>query len=384
LAYLHFNHSQAVNQHKPVVIIGGGLAGLAAALLLADHHIAVTLIEKKSYPFHRVCGEYISNEVLPFLRSIGADPAPLHPAAISRFMLSSPTGKIVETDLDLGGFGISRYTLDNYLYQLALQRGVSFKLQTQVQDVTFQDDTFTLKLSDGEELTAAVVLGAFGKRANLDRQLHRKFFQNRSPYIGVKYHIRFKQPKDLIALHNFKDGYAGISAVEDDRYCFCYLTTRRNLRQHGSIPSMEKAILYQNPHLKQIFEEAEFLYEQPEVINEISFATKTSIENHMLMCGDAAGMIAPLCGNGMAMAIHGGKIAAEHVVHYFSNGQNREILESNYARAWNRQFKNRLTVGRTVQHLFGHPFLSEVAVSTLNKFPAGIRFIMKYTHGSPF
>ncbi|MEJ7664122.1 MAG: hypothetical protein WKG07_33625 [Hymenobacter sp.] len=39
-------------------------------------------------------------------------------------------------------------------------------------------------------LGARVVLGTYGKRANLDRQLQRAFFAQRSPYLGVKYHLR--------------------------------------------------------------------------------------------------------------------------------------------------------------------------------------------------
>ncbi len=369
---------------KDVVIIGGGLAGLVSAIALVQQGLSVALIEKKSYPFHRVCGEYVSNEVLPYLNTLKINLSPLQPTQITRFLLSSPSGKTLTAELDLGGFGISRYTLDNYLYELAKAQGVDFRLQCMVHDVVFADDKFEVKLADGSAISATVVLGAFGKRSNLDRKLNRSFFNARSPYIGVKYHIRYNLPKDLIALHNFKDGYAGMSAVEDSRYCFCYLTTRQNLRQHGSIPAMEKAILCQNPYLRQVFSEAEFLYDQPEVINEISFATKTSIENHMLMCGDAAGMITPLCGNGMAMAIHSGKLAAEHVLAYFKNGHNRQQLEQNYSLAWERQFSKRLMLGRTVQHLFGSPVLSEVAVGTLKHIPAAVRLLMRQTHGQPF
>jgi flavin-dependent dehydrogenase len=367
-----------------VAIIGGGLAGLTSAIALAGKGSSVVLLEKKSYPFHKVCGEYVSNEVLPYLRTIGADPASLQPATLTRFQLSSPSGKVLESPLDLGGFGISRYTFDYFLYQQALNQGVNVKQHTSVQEVRFENDRFVLRLSGGETLEAALVLGAYGKRSMLDRQLNRSFFRARSPYIGVKYHLRLDMPTDLIALHNFRDGYAGISAIEDGRYCFCYLTTRQNLRQHGTIPAMEKAILYQNPHLRQIFGEAEFLYAQPEVINEISFATKTCIENHMLMCGDAAGMITPLCGNGMAMAIQSGKLASEQILHYFEQGRNRQQLESAYTHAWENQFRRRLQVGRAVQHLFGHPLLSEVAVGALKHIPAAVRLIMRQTHGQPF
>ncbi|HAC24725.1 MAG TPA: FAD-dependent oxidoreductase, partial [Cytophagales bacterium] len=62
-----------------VVIVGGGLGGLLAALQLAKQGIPVTLFERKQYPFHRVCGEYISNETVPFLRSLGVYPDVFQP-----------------------------------------------------------------------------------------------------------------------------------------------------------------------------------------------------------------------------------------------------------------------------------------------------------------
>jgi menaquinone-9 beta-reductase len=66
------------------------LAGLVSAIGLAGQGLSVTVVEKKAYPFHKVCGEYVSNEVLPFLGSLGADISTLQPARISHFLLSSP------------------------------------------------------------------------------------------------------------------------------------------------------------------------------------------------------------------------------------------------------------------------------------------------------
>ncbi len=370
-----------------VLIIGGGLAGLAASLDLARRGHAVAVVERRAYPFHRVCGEYVSNEVRPYLARLGADPAPLGPADIRRFELSSPAGRLLRSPLDLGGFGVSRYALDEFLYRRALAVGVAFYLPATVAGVAFDAATgrHAVALADGRTLAPRVVLGAYGKRANLDRQLNRPFFQQRSPYLGVKYHLRLPGlARDVIALHNFRDGYAGISAIEDGKLCFCYLTTRQNLKAHGSIPAMEKAVLHQNPHLRAIFHDAEFLYPQPEVINEISFAPKQPVEQHVLMCGDAAGLITPLCGNGMAMALHGAALASAATHDFLTENTSRAQMETNYARAWRAQFGARLRVGRAVQGLFGGPVLSEALVGALRHWPAAVRALMRRTHGTAF
>ncbi|WP_028980768.1 NAD(P)/FAD-dependent oxidoreductase [Sporocytophaga myxococcoides] len=370
---------------KDILIIGGGLGGLITSICLADKGYNVLVIEKKEYPFHKVCGEYISNEVKPFLQSIGLNLADLCPSEISRLKVTSPLGAEVNMQLDLGGFGLSRYTLDRALYELAKSKGVSFLLKGQVEDVNFEGDSFNIKLQDGSEHYARIVVGSFGKRSNLDRQLNRKFFFKRSPYIGVKYHIRTEFPDDLIALHNFKDGYCGISKIEDNKYCLCYLSSRNNLKDHGNIDEMEKEVLFRNRHLKYIFENSDFLYKKPEVINEISFEKKEAVSNHLLFCGDAAGMISPLCGNGMAMAIHSAKILSELIsIHFVKSSLDRQLLEAQYSSKWNELFSTRLFVGRQIQKLFGQDLMTELSIRFLNSAKPVSRQLIKMTHGKPF
>jgi len=370
-----------------VLVLGGGLAGLAVALDLAGRGHCVAVVERRRYPFHRVCGEYVSNEVLPYLRRLGADPAALAPAAIRRFGLSSPAGRMLTSPLDLGGFGVSRYQLDDFLYQKAVAQGVEFIFAT-VADVAFDAAAgqHHVALADGRQLTAALVLGTYGKRSALDRQLGRPFFSQRSPYLGVKHHLRLPGfARDVIELHNFRDGYAGVSAIEGDKLCFCYLTTRANLKAAGgSIAALESEVLARNPRVANILGHAERLYAQPEVINEISFAPKLPVEQHLLMVGDAAGLITPLCGNGMAMALHGAALAAPLADRFLRGELARPALEAAYAHAWRQQFGARLRVGRAVQRLFGGPILSELVVSGLRHWPAAVRTLMRQTHGSEF
>ena len=365
------------------MIIGGGLAGLISSIQLVRAGISCTVIEKKSYPLHRVCGEYVSNEALPFLKARGLYPDHLELPQINFFELSSIKGRASRLRLDLGGFGISRYALDNHLYRIASKEGVHFHLNTEVAAVHFLGDSFEIEGPFGR-LSAGLVIGAFGKRSKIDIQQNRSFIRKRSPYVGVKYHVRSDHPRNLISLHNFPGGYCGVCAVEDGLTNVCYLTHRDNLKKWHSIQEMEQDVLFRNRHVKDLFSNCSFVFEKPEVINEVSFETKGPTENHMLMAGDAAGMITPVCGNGMAIAIRSGKIVSE-VIKAFCEGKiDRATLEHQYTEEWNNAFRRRLWFGRRVQALFGSPRFSELAVALAHSSRLIADIIVRNTHGKPF
>jgi menaquinone-9 beta-reductase len=319
------------NHSADIIIIGGGLAGLVSAIHLSKAGLQVILIEKNDYPKHKVCGEYISNEVLPYLQWLDADPMVTGAKKISRFSLSTTRGKTIETKLPLGGFGVSRFTLDNFLLQKVIENGCTI-VQDTVLDVHFNDDSFQVTIKDGSALSAKIVIGAFGKRSNLDITLNRDFIKNRSPFVGVKTHVQGNFPDDLVSLHNFDGGYCGVSQVENGSLNVCYLANYKSFQQYKNIDAFNKAVLYKNPHLKNIFENSTPVFEQALTISQISFSDKTTVQDHILMCGDAAGMIHPLCGNGMAMAIHSAKIASELIIDYFDKKiKTRAQLETDYS-----------------------------------------------------
>jgi flavin-dependent dehydrogenase len=261
---------------RKVAIIGGGHAGLISAILLARAGVPCILIEKRAYPFHRVCGEYISNETVAFLKSINAYPDELGPSQINAFQISSLTGRSATIPLDLGGFGISRFAFDHYLFSIAKKSGAEFLLSTEVNEVKFSHNKFFIR-ADAHTIEADCVIGAFGKRSKLDNQLNRGFIKKRSPYVGVKYHLYSNCPANLISLHNFKGGYCGVCRIEDGKTNVCYLTHRDNVKQYGDIRMMEQKVLYQNPLLRSLFETGDFIFNKPVVINEISFETKSPV-----------------------------------------------------------------------------------------------------------
>ncbi len=384
-----------MSQHKEgndvydVAIIGGGLAGLSLAILLAKKNFKIILLEKEKYPFHKVCGEYISNESRKFIeQELGLKLSNFNVAEINKLIVSSPNGYAIHGKLDLGGFGISRYCIDNELKKVASIFNVYVAEETKVTDLNFNDELFTLRHTKGYNLSK-VVIASFGKKSNLDIKWSRSFIEKKpdklNNYIGVKYHIKANHPVDTIALHNFENGYCGISKIENHNYCLCYLTTAENLKKcNNSIKQLEKNILYKNVHLKKIFTGSEFVFNEPVVISQINFDKKSTIENHILMLGDAAGMITPLCGNGMSMALHSSKIASKHIEFFLQKKITRMHMEKMYESEWHKAFGKRLIVGRFIQKLFGKERLTNIFIRTISHFPIVIRAMISATHGKEF
>ena len=225
------------NNIYDVGIIGGGLAGLNLSIQLARRGHSVVLFEKENYPFHKVCGEYISMESWNFLTNeIGINLKEHEVAFINKLWVTSPNGESLKSNLNLGGFGISRYKLDYLLKNIAVTAGVNVIENCKAEDVHFDNNIFTIKTNKGD-YTSKVCAGSWGKRSNFDVKWKRPFINKTSSrlnnYVGIKYHVKMNFEDDVIALHNFKDGYCGMSKIEDDKYCVCYLTKASNIKKAG-------------------------------------------------------------------------------------------------------------------------------------------------------
>jgi flavin-dependent dehydrogenase len=369
-----------------VIVAGGGLAGLTASILLSRQGKRVLLIEKKTYPFHKVCGEYVSNEVLQFMKSIGFDPFSYGASRISKLRISTPSGKSIYSNLDPGGFGLSRFKMDDAIYHLALKNGVQVISSTKIIAISFHENCFHVKTNGDELFTSNLVIGSYGKRDAIDKKLNRNFIQSHTGYMGVKYHVRTDYPLDEVGLDNFNGGYCGIVKIEEDKYNICYLYKRNNNIRFNSVRELEENVLFKNPVIRKIFSNAEFLFGQPEVINEISFAPKEPVADHIFMCGDAAGLITPLCGNGMSMAIYSAKILSELIADSKIADKGislfeRTRLEENYRRTWNKNFNRRLVVGRMIQKLFGNPLVTGTGIRCIHAIPPLERWLISATHG---
>ncbi|WP_299014915.1 FAD-dependent oxidoreductase [uncultured Polaribacter sp.] len=372
-----------MNTNLDIIIIGGGLAGLCNAIHLSKFGKKVLLIEKNSYPKHKVCGEYISNEVLPYLKYLDVNPFEFGAVKIDEFQLSTTKNKVIAAKLPLGGFGISRYTLDLELYKKAKENGVTI-LQDTVVDVIFKDDFFTVETKENNQFQAKIAIGSFGKRSVLDVKMNRDFIQQKSPYLGVKIHVKGNFQQNLVALHNFKGGYCGVSKVENNAINLCYITSFSAFKKYKNIPDFQEQVVFKNKFLKEIFKNSKPNWEQPLSISQISFATKKPVENHILMSGDAAGMIHPLCGNGMSMAIQSAQMASKLILNYLNGTvKDRKTLEKQYIRQWNKKFSLRLKAGHFIAMLFRKDKIASFLLQVLKKLPFLLPKIIKQTHGKP-
>lgn len=370
-------------------IIGGGLAGLSLAIQLAERDIEVVLFEKNEYPFHKVCGEYISMESFDLLKRLGLPLDRLNLPLINQLGISSERGFMLNHRMKMGGFGISRYSLDHYLSQIAVQKQVTLLQNCKVNAVEKKEGQgYEIQTSRGR-FTANVVCGSYGKYTPSFIQKDQDYTsvekKGDTHYIAVKYHIRTDLASNRIELHNFRDGYCGISKVDNDWYCLCYLTTSGNLQKSGKdIKVMEEQILYKNPFLKRYFSESDFVNPVPLVISNIHFQKKQTRLKEISLLGDAAGSITPLCGNGMSMGLRASVLLAHALTRYFKNQISLDDALAGYSSAWNANFRQRITAGYYLQSLFGKKNTTHFALKTLVRFPAITDKLVSLTHGEAF
>lgn len=366
-------------------IIGGGLAGLALSIDLTRRGYSVIVIEKGDYPRHKVCGEYISMESHEYLKNICPELTKLNLPQITKFKLSSTGKTSFNTTLDLGGFGISRYLLEDLLFIEAKNIGVTFMLNQKASDIQFNSDAqLHTIITNSNIVNANLVCNATGRKSNFETKDKPKK-RLTTNYVGVKYHIRIDKNVDVIEIHNFPGGYCGTSKIEDGKSCLCYIVNSKKLNSvNNSITELEKRFLYKNKNLKELFTTAEFVSEKPVTISGINFQIKESFSDNIFFLGDSAGSIAPITGNGMSMALKSSFILAHYIDNYFSKKTTKQQLIDNYKEFWNKEFSIRIKLSRHFQKLSEYPFLTNITIRLFNTFPSIAKSVIRHTHGKPF
>ncbi len=367
-----------------VIVIGGGLAGCSAAIHLVKRGLKVLVLERQRYPVHKLCGEFLSVEVQSAFERLGVLDAvrEARPHPITQVYVTTSHGASFEGALPGTALGLSRYRLDHLLFERATERGADGRQGATVRTVSGDLKTGFVVNTGEETFRGRVVCGAYGKRGIVDRKLDRPFMHQKAPYVAFKAHYEGLDLGNRVELHAFPGGYCGLSHVEEGKINACWIVHEAVFKASGRSPEgMIRGAFNQNSVLARRFSSMRRITEEILAISQISFAFKSTFEKDLCMLGDTAGMIAPLCGDGMAMALRSSELAAPFLADFVAGETSVEAMQQEYATAWRREFLIRFLIGRWLHKGYTQPVTAQVGVRTIRLFPALAKTLIRLTRG---
>lgn len=296
-----------------ILIIGGGVAGCAAAIALARRGRNVTLIEREPTPRHKVCGEFLSGEALEDLHALGIDVTSLGAVPIDYVRLAAAR-RAATAPLPFPAKSLTRKSLDTALIAEAIRSGVRVELGRSVQSLLRAPaGMWQATLDDGSTLEAPTAFLATGKH---DLRGHGRP-KDPGQWIGFKMYYRLSpaQTRDLgdaSELTLYAGGYGGIQPVENGITNFCCVVQRRyfaaaGLRWEGLLAKMR----HDCPHLAMRLSGAEPLLDKPITVTHIPYGyIRRTTEDGLYCIGDQAAVIPSFTGDGISIALHTARRAA--------------------------------------------------------------------------
>jgi flavin-dependent dehydrogenase len=363
-----------------VAVIGAGPAGSTLAALLAARGRSVALIDRDSFPRDKLCGEFLSYDALPLLDELGvlAEIDARGAPQIARCRVVGARRRY-EFDFPTPARGVSRFFLDDLLFRTAIQRGATAITGSAGLKAAANDDERRRSVTvDDTIVRPRIIAGAWGRWGRFDQQLGRAFVHDRSHrHFGFKRHYRGRSDRDVIELYSFHRGYLGVSNVESDIVNVCGLVHADRLTNHkGRWDSFVETLRDEEQRLDVLYgaltpAQENFLSSEP-----VIFRARSAVEHNIFMIGDASGVIDPLTGNGMAMAIQSAFAAAPFIERVLG-GENRANVENEYRERHRALFASRIKWSRRVAFLLSRPALIDAALAGLRTRAIGQFFLRK-------
>ncbi len=342
------------------VIIGAGVAGLCAANRLADLGKHSVVIEGGEYPVPKVCGEFLSPECLDYLRSWDIKPA--REIKDAHFYAGSHH---MHFTLPISAASMPHMQRDRQLLDYAQRNGVDVLLHTKVVDLRREREGYVLHLSNGQVLQAGHLLIATGRLP----QFHSSPPQ--FPYVGIKNHIKGVHLKNRIEMYAFQGAYIGLVAIDEDTANVVCLAERNQLERVESAETLVRGLVGQYPTLYQYFEKSTYGYSEWLTCKVPAFGIKMpSLEPRVYFLGDAAGSIPPVTGDGVAMAVSSGVMAAECASYDDAKG---------YRTRWLKQHHKHMRWGQLLHRIMLSPRQVKCALRICASFPKLSNFLFLKT-----
>lgn len=368
-----------MNRIYDVAVLGAGIAGSSVAKSLADKGWDTLLIDRQLFPRHKVCGEFLSPESLCTLNQLGLRESidSLHPSLINRTRLIYCHGDTIEIPLPGIGLGVSRYSLDSTLHQLAQRSGVHVQTATTATSVYPNERGYTIETiqeQGSKPYAVRAVIAAWGANRRSGLPGHTLKSSTRNKYIGVKSHFSGIEIESVVGLYFFPGGYVGISPIEGGLVNVAALLTRDSFHNtEKTILGMIDAAASRNPKLYQKLARAIPVPGTQAAVAPVDLRRERVTWELIPHVGDAALMIPPLCGDGMSMALRSAQLCATLADFYLRGDISLSQWQQQYTQSIQREFKGPLRWGRLLQWLFEVPVLPRLLLGIAHLTP-GLAF----------
>lgn len=357
------------------VVIGGGPGGSAAAVALAGAGWETVVLERRSTPRHKVCGEFLSPEAGATLRELGLEGAVnrLEPVRIERVRLSAPGGRPLDVPLSAAALGVSRHAFDAALLEEARRAGVEVRMGARALHVRREGGVYEVGMrGNGMEETfrARIVIGAWGagarkafkdpraagERASRSFGFPRADNGSASRLLGVKVHFEGVFIGPVTELYAFRGGYLGLSPVPGGRVNAAALLDRRAFGEdERSAEAWIASAARRHPGLARRLAGARPVPGTAAAVSPVVLDRRPLAWADCPLVGDAALRIPPLCGDGMSIALRSGLVCARLADLHLRGELTEDAWRREYGRFFRRECEGALRLGRLLQAAFGRP-----------------------------
>ncbi len=368
-----------------VIVVGAGPAGAAAAILLAEHGVAVTLLDRARFPRPKICGEYLSPEAprvldrLGVLKAVDGRAVPL-----AGMRITAPDGtELVGTYRALGRFrpyrehamALPRETLDAILVERARALPIDVREGTRVVDVRLDGDRVTgVEAVDGagraQALRAPLVIAADGRASVIAQRLGLRREHRLRRMALVTYVAGLEGCRDRGEIFVDPPDYAILNPVAPDRANLSLVVPLGDAAPWSArLETFFTARARHLPHLARRLAGAR-LVAPVRALGPLAYEVAPPRAGGVLLVGDAAGFFDPFTGEGVFAALRGAELAAETAVRALGAGDCSCAALAGYARARRRAFAGKERVTRALQLVVARRPLADLAAHALARRPA--------------
>jgi menaquinone-9 beta-reductase len=297
----------------PALVIGGGIAGAALGAHLAQAGRRVLLVERRDGPHDKVCGEFISGEAALYLDDLGVDLAALG-AVRMRVVRLAAGRRVTAVPLPFPAFSLSRRVLDEALLQAAAERGADIRRGCGVRALAWRGGRWLAQLDGGATIAADEVFLATGKH---DLRGWKRPPGAQNDLIAFKLHWRLAREEASslgagVELVLFPGGYAGLEPVEGGRANLCLVVRQRQFAALGRRwDALLASLRAASPHLHGRLAGALACASRPLAIASIPYGHVATVGRGPWLLGDQAAVIPSFSGDGIAIALHSARLAAD-------------------------------------------------------------------------